>query len=69
MKSALGYVCGCFHFLTNDAATVTILIAVAAVSFFAFVMGAEQDLVYGLLGLGLITAIVEARMHTKARDK
>ncbi len=69
MKTALGHVRDCFRFLTSDVTTITILTAVAGTCFFAFVMGAEQELVYGLLGLGLITALVEARLHANSRDK
>jgi hypothetical protein len=45
--------------------TVSILSAVVVVCFFAFGLGADHELVGGLLILGLITAVVEARLHAK----
>lgn len=57
----------CFRFVTGEA-TAAILAAVVAVCFFAFVAGADQELVLVLLGLGLLTAMLEARMHAAGRD-
>ena len=68
-KIAFNYLSSCFQFLTKDVTTITILVAVVAVCSFAFVFGAEPELVFGLLTLGLTTAVVEARMHDSARDK
>jgi hypothetical protein len=51
----------------DDGFTVSILAAVAAICFLAFGLGAAYELVGGLLILGLITAVVEARMHAKNR--
>jgi hypothetical protein len=70
MKQTLAYVGDCLRFVVGDTATVTILVAVLCVSFFAFVLGAEADLVCGLLAIGVLTAIVEARLHVRTeRDK
>jgi hypothetical protein len=69
MNNAFSYIRDCFSFLMSDGATIAILVAVVTVSFFAFVLGADQELVYGLLAIGGLTAVVEARMHVKARDK
>ena len=57
MKQALAYVWDCLWFLAGDTATITILVAVAGASFFAFVLGR------------VMTAIIEARLHVKPRDK
>lgn len=69
MNNALGYIRDCVSFLMSDGATIAILVAVVTVSFFAFVLGADRELVYGLLAIGVFTAVLEARMHVKARDK
>jgi hypothetical protein len=70
MKQILAYVGDCLRFVVGDTATVTILVAVLCVSFFAFVLGAEPELVCGLLAIGVMTAVVEARLHVRAdRDK
>jgi hypothetical protein len=70
MKQTLAYVADCLRFVVGDTATITILVAVSCVSFFAFVLGAEAELVYGLLSIGLLTAVIEARLHVRAeRDK
>jgi hypothetical protein len=55
------------RFLGDDGFTVSILSVVVVVCFLAFGLGAAYELVGGMLILGLITAVVEARMHTKNR--
>jgi hypothetical protein len=49
------------YFMTNEATTAK-LAAILAVCLFAFVAGADQDLVFGLLAIAFFTAILEARM-------
>jgi hypothetical protein len=51
----------------DDGFAISILSVVAVICFLAFGLGATYELVGGLLILGLITAIVEARMHAKSR--
>lgn len=53
--------------ICDDRFTVSILAAVAVICFLLFGLGAAHELVGGLLVLGLITAVVEARMHAKKR--
>ncbi len=47
--------------------TVSILAMVLATCFLAFGFGAPYELVCSLLLLGLVTAVVEARLHAKNR--
>ena len=51
----------------DDGFTISILSVVVVVCFLAFGLGAAYELVGGMLILGLITAVVEARTHTKNR--
>jgi hypothetical protein len=51
----------------DDGFAISILSVVAVICFLAFGLGATYELVGGLLILGLITAVVEARMHAKNR--
>ncbi|WP_298272611.1 hypothetical protein [uncultured Bradyrhizobium sp.] len=53
--------------IADDGFAASILAAVAAVCFLAFGLGAAYDLVGGLLVLGLVTAIFEARSRAKKR--
>jgi hypothetical protein len=69
MKHPLDLLRDGFRFVTNDTTTAAILVAVITVCFFAFALGAELELVCGLLALGIVTAVVEARMHARARDE
>lgn len=65
MKNLSDLLSNGLRFMTGDAATISILVAVMAVSFFAFVLGAEAEMVLSLLALGILTAVVEARLHAK----
>ncbi len=51
----------------DDDFTVAILAAVVAVCFLAFGLGARHELIGGLLILGFVTAVIEARLHAKNR--
>jgi len=53
--------------IAGDGFAASILAAVAAVCFLAFGLGVAYDLVGGLLVLGLVTAIFEARSRAKNR--
>lgn len=53
--------------ITYDGFTVSILASVLAVCFLAFGLGAAYDLVGYLLILGLLTAVIEARLHSQNR--
>ena len=56
-----------FRLLADDGLTISILAAVVATSVLAFGLGATYELVGALLIFGLITAVVEARLHAKNR--
>jgi hypothetical protein len=56
----------CLHFLAHEA-TAAIFLAVLTVCLFAFILDADLALTVSLLGIGGVTAIVEARMHTRRR--
>jgi hypothetical protein len=53
--------------ITDDGFTVSILAVVVVVSFLAFGLGAAYELVGGVLILGFMTAVIEARLHAKNR--
>ncbi len=53
--------------ITDDGFTASIFAVVVVVCFLAFGLGAAYELVGGLLILGLVTALVEARLHAKNR--
>ncbi len=53
--------------VTDDGFAMAILAAVAVICFLAFGLGAGYELVGGLLILGLLTAVLEARLHAKNR--
>ena len=55
-----------FRFM-RDEATTSILAALLAICFLAFILGADHDLIIGLLFIGLFTAILEARLHARRR--
>lgn len=49
-------------------ATVPVLVAVLAVCLFAFVAGADGELVSGLLAIGLLTAFLETGLRVRPGD-
>lgn len=51
--------------IAGDSFAASILAAVGVICFLAFGLGAAYDLVGGLLVLGLVTAIFEARSRAK----
>jgi len=53
--------------IADDDFTVSILVVVVVGCFFAFGLGAPDDLVGGILVLGLVTAVVEAWMRAGNR--
>lgn len=65
MKNLPDFLSGGFRFITGDVATIAILVAVLAVSFFAFVLEAEIELICCLLILGIVTALVESVLHAR----
>jgi hypothetical protein len=53
--------------IADDGFTVSILAVVVVVCLFAFGFGAAYELIAALLILGVVTAVVEARLHAKKR--
>lgn len=52
---------GLFATLASDTFTICLLVAVVATAFFAFVLEASGELVIVLLGMGGLTAFLEAQ--------
>lgn len=67
MQTFMSYFRDIVRFVAAETTAVVILVAVLAVSIFAFV-GADQELVLALLVFGLVSAVVEARMHARVKD-
>lgn len=56
-----------FQLIADDGVAICILAAVLAACVLAFSFGAASELVIVLLILGLLTAVIEARLHAKDR--
>ena len=65
MKTMIEHLRNWVGFLFDAPFVLAVLAAVGVTCFFAFVLGAEYELVVGLLALGVMTAFMETRFRAK----